>query len=63
MRTMTVKELRTLLETYPDETPVLATWEGVNAAILAENFELSVYMDVITLMFDVTEYGDWMYGD
>ena len=30
-RTATVKELREFLKKYPDDMPVMATWEGVNA--------------------------------
>ncbi len=31
--TMTVKELKELLSKYPDDMPVMATWEGVTAFI------------------------------
>jgi len=39
MQTMTVKELRDFLSQFPDDMPVAATWEGVVAPILSENFE------------------------
>jgi len=37
--TLTVSELKNELEKYPDNMPVMATWEGVRAYIDADNFE------------------------
>lgn len=38
--TLTVSELKIELSKYPDEMPVMATWEGVNAYIDSEDFEI-----------------------
>ncbi len=37
-KTMTVAELKSELDKYPDQMPVMATWEGVTAYIESENF-------------------------
>jgi len=41
-RTMTVSELKAKLDNYPDDMPVIATWEGVHAYIddFCEEFEI-----------------------
>ena len=36
--TLTVGELKTELNKYPDTMPVLATWEGLQACIHPDNF-------------------------
>lgn len=41
--TMTVKELQDKLAEYPDDMPVLATWEGVYAPITADSFTTAPY--------------------
>lgn len=38
--TMTVGELRKYLEQFPDDLPVMATWESVAAYICPGNFEI-----------------------
>lgn len=38
--TMTVAELRAKLNGYPDDMPVFASWEGVNAYIEPFSFEV-----------------------
>ena len=38
-KTVTVRELRALLEAYPDGLPVLATWEGVYASIRPQRIQ------------------------
>ena len=51
-RTMTVAELRAKLAEYSDDTQVWATWEGVWAPILSENFAVkperpgAIFIDV-----------------
>lgn len=39
-KTMTVAELRAVLESYPDDMPVLAEWEGVQAYIKPDAFSV-----------------------
>jgi hypothetical protein len=58
--TMTVKELRDELSKYPDDLPVIATWEGVGAGIRKENFTTRFdngYMDEMQLEIDVENYS------
>ena len=38
--TMTVKELREALSSYPDAMPVIAGWEGCDAFIAADGFSV-----------------------
>ena len=59
---MTVGELRTALETYPDDMPVMAEWEGCHAYMESSN----LYVRFIdkghtndrchTLVIDVNKY-------
>lgn len=37
-QTMTVAEMRKVLEAYPDDMPVFCEWEGVWAYVEPENF-------------------------
>ena len=60
MRTMTVKGLRTLLKAYPDETPVISLWEGIEAPIIAKNFKLQEIEGIEFLVIDVEEYGRFL---
>lgn len=39
-KTMTVAELRAKLESYPADMPVFACWEGVNAYVEPDSFEV-----------------------
>ncbi len=55
--TMTVKELKEFLSTYPDDMAVMSTWESVTSPIRAENAELMTFGDEIALVFDVENYG------
>ena len=58
--TMTVKELRDTLSHYPDDMPVVATWEGVVAGITIDNFSYKYderYMPEMHLEIDVENYG------
>ena len=51
--TLTVAELQKFLAQFPETTPVVATWEGVTAAIREDwaSFEEGY------LIFDVEKYG------
>lgn len=40
-RTMTVGELREHLEQYPDDMPVIPTWEGVCVGIKPSDFSVA----------------------
>lgn len=55
--TMTVKELRDHLTNYPDDTPVIATWEGVRAGIRKENFSIEDNDGRDDLEIWVEQYG------
>ena len=61
-KTMTVKDLISALEAYPDEMPVYAEWEGVHAYLAACNFTVSTAIKfpggklVPSLIIDVGEY-------
>lgn len=39
-KTVTVKELINILESFDGDMPVMATWEGVNAYIEKEDFSI-----------------------
>lgn len=39
--TLTVAELRKQLEKYPDDMPVIASWEGVDAYVHPDHFYVS----------------------
>ena len=41
--TLTVAELRELLERYPDDMPVLAEWEGTFPFIHPDNFRVEAH--------------------
>ena len=56
--TMTVRELKTSLDGYPDEMPVVAVWEGCGAGFRIENFEVVQYnADEPQLCINVENYG------
>ena len=61
-KTLTVAELKKELEKYPDNMPVMATWEGVTAYIDSENFETDyvckgkVEDKEMCLVIDVEQY-------
>jgi len=59
--TMTVKELRDELSKYPDDMPVVATWEGVRAGITPQDFLVSeptpYGVTEKQLEIDVEDYG------
>jgi hypothetical protein len=40
MNTMTVGELRKKLESYPNDMPVMCTWEGQYAYVLPQSFSV-----------------------
>jgi hypothetical protein len=40
--TMTVSELKEKLSGHPDSMPVMCTWEGVNAFVSPDEFEVKV---------------------
>ena len=54
--TMTTGELIQILSRHPEDTPVLATWEGVKAPIRIENITIEEYDGVSILDIDVEEY-------
>jgi predicted translin family RNA/ssDNA-binding protein len=61
-KTMTVAELKAALDKYPDTMPVMATWEGVQAYVDADNFE-TAFVDKgkredkeMCLIIDVGQY-------
>jgi len=56
--TMTVGELRTFLLRFPEEMPVVATWEGVSAGIREEDAVVKEnrYYREKTLEIDVESY-------
>jgi hypothetical protein len=41
--TMTVSELREKLNEYPQDMPVLATWEGIHTFFAPESFKVERY--------------------
>ena len=41
--TMTVSELKAELDKYPDDMPVIATWEGTSNFICADDFEIKKF--------------------
>jgi hypothetical protein len=65
--TLTVGELKAILDKFPDEMPVLATWEGIYTPFRAQR-GAEVYFEVVTpkhwlesdnvpcLVFDVDNY-------
>ena len=58
--TMTVKELRDELSKYPEDMPVIATWEGVLAGITQDGFSIfnpNVNITERQLHIDVEYYG------
>jgi hypothetical protein len=58
--TMTVLELKNYLSKFPENMPIVATWEGVSAAICDNNFsvhEIDQYYPEKTLEIDVESYG------
>lgn len=56
MKTMTVKELCAFLQTYPEEWPVWAEWEGVKAGIDSNNFTTEDVDGKPALVIDVNDY-------
>lgn len=56
--TMTVAEIKEKLSEYPDDMPVIATWEGVAAWITTDNFSVSEngYYQEPTLEIDVESH-------
>ena len=42
-KTFTVSELKEFLDKYPDDMPVLATWEGTYNCFHTGNFEIEEY--------------------
>lgn len=40
LKSMTVKELKDKLNTYPEDMYVFAQWEGQNKIFMSENFEI-----------------------
>jgi hypothetical protein len=60
-RTITVKEMKELLDKYPDDMPVLATWENIHTFIDGE-FTTEAYTSgfekdrELCLVIDVNDY-------
>ena len=55
---MTVGELRSALENFAPEIPILATWEGVDAGIREKNFSTRISdQGRLELVIDVEDYG------
>ena len=44
-KTMTVSELREKLNEFPQDMPVLATWEGIHTFFEPEHFQVERYGD------------------
>lgn len=41
-RTVTVGEMKTALDEYPDDMPIMAEWEGVNAYVDPSEFGMEL---------------------
>lgn len=54
--TMTVSELREALNRYPQDMPVFASWEGVQAAFKDEHFSIERNDGINHLVIDVENY-------
>lgn len=55
--TLTAGELIALLQAYPSDLPVIATWESVWAGIRPDNFALVTERGTEALLIDVENYG------
>lgn len=53
--TLTVGELKAVLANYPDEMPVLATWEGITTCFHADGVEVGQFFSEDCLVFDVND--------
>lgn len=55
--TMTVGELRAKLAEFPEDMPVLATWESVRTPFLADSFQIGGAPDKsAALIIDVDQW-------
>ena len=54
--TMTVGELRELLATFPEELPMLATWEGQLCAFQPSNFSVRAWKGASFLEINVESH-------
>ncbi len=54
-KTMTVAELKAELNKYPDNIPVIATWEGVMVGINADDFRVKCVCNETYVIIDVDQ--------
>ena len=54
--TLTVAELRELIDTYPDDLPVFATWEGIDVMLSSERIARgTTHPSIDSVILDVNE--------
>lgn len=55
-KTLTVAELREIIDAYPDDLPVFATWEGVDIMLSSERITRGItHPSIDSVILDVNE--------